>query len=115
MLYHAIVGHHMFVAGKVSWVFARFCRRVLWFGFNWVSSVNFALRGDGHISIFVVVGRRHVFRRLGPASTRDGDFRLGVDVAFVCEVGDLCVNFWCWPGVLVDLVGWASVVPVHVG
>ena len=115
MLYHAIVGHRMFVAGRVSWFFARFCRRVLWFGFNWVSSVNFALRGDGHISIFVVVGRRHVFRRLGPASTRDGDFRLGVDVAFVCEVGDLCVNFWCWPGVLVDLVGWASVVPVHVG
>ena len=115
MFCHAIVGYRMFVAGRVPWFFARFRCRVLWFGFIWVSSVNFALRGDGHVSIFVVAGRRHVFRRLGPASTHDGDFRPGVDVAFVCEVGDLCVNFWCWPGFLVNLVSWARVVPVRIG
>ena len=84
----AIVCCRIFAAGETPQFFARICCCALCSGFVWVSLVNFALRGDGHISVFIVAGRRHMFRCLRPVSTRGGDPRFGASIVFVYEVGD---------------------------
>ena len=81
-----IAGRCMVAVEGTPRVFPRFRFCTLWFGFVWVSLVNFVLRGDGHISVFIVAGRRRMFRCLRPMSTRGGGPRFGVNIVSVYKV-----------------------------